>query len=702
MAQPNSQRKKAVIPALIAWTLCFLLVLLVISVLMVVWRWNFGPEDKAPRVTTFTADGKDDPVLAEMFIQRSKRLLRPDLIWKASFARPDARDLLSFELGQRTNDAIQEPLTSSALKDLQIKVGGLEISGITKYLSQFSARPRFTLCGTLVTYTDSISLTITLHELDEVKQTWTKSANLPNGADDRTRKGAIETLIDNLIFDVAVFFRDLGSSDDKKAGKFDASMLANLYRGRQSLGNYYRDGRPEDLKRAVEYLRELVRQQPEYVDGLLLLGLAFHENRLDEDAVRVFDRVLQLRRTPANDVEKRQLVDAQFMRAKAKFFLYDWDPTCEAIKEFGVLQENAKKFMNAAAPAEKDQFSSALARAQEEEAHCYGHLIAYLGGMNDAEIDSRMQKLPGYLRGSCSKRTEAATFCKNASDAVRTKAETTVSQLNDHSHTDLEAHLNEVKGYATYRAAFWIPPVNADKYRKECENALDLLKRAEQIRISDYYALLQNIGMIYLDRRCFAEPEWWETGADYFRRSIALTPDDYYGHSQLALAAARRAMQAAEPAKRTAIDEGLKHVRESLSLRPSEGPTKEIDLLLNLLLVHSTEDENARTRDLNRWKASFESSFGATPAPRRRFLRALAGCEDLRLAKDSAGFQRVKTELKSELQAIKNDVTGTKDERWESLDLYNAALNLEDELSGMTFDQRKDIRVNSEAALPLL
>src|SRR5262249_27800386 len=106
-------RRTAMIPLLMLWLLCILAALAVVWAIAALFQKSFEPSEKSPVLTSFSVDGKDDPVLAAMFGQRSRRLLKPNSDWKASFAQPAFSDLLSLDLTQRTDETLQAPISAT-------------------------------------------------------------------------------------------------------------------------------------------------------------------------------------------------------------------------------------------------------------------------------------------------------------------------------------------------------------------------------------------------------------------------------------------------------------------------------------------------------------------------------------------------------------------------------------------------------------
>ena len=100
--------------------------------------------------------------------------------------------------------------------------------------------------------------------------------------------------------------------------------IACLTKGRRSLNSYMRDNRQADLLAAQQHFRSLVARSPEYVDGYMMLAYTLAENRQEREAVETYDRAIKLR-PQGNVPSRRQLYQAQFLKASSLLRCYSWD-----------------------------------------------------------------------------------------------------------------------------------------------------------------------------------------------------------------------------------------------------------------------------------------------------------------------------------------------------------------------------------------
>ena len=150
-----------------------------------------------------------------------------------------------------------------------------------------------------------------------------------------------------------------------------------------------------------------------------------------------------------------------------------------------------------------------LARTYAETAHCLGHLLVLMP--KDRSI--RADFLPDLVSLFGDQVAEGIRDPDGLAD--RRKLADRLYALSQEQHkmarqidpiykqewkADLNARLSEVRGYAQFRHAEWLPAKDDKAFKEECNQAVRSLQDAE-LRKPRHYALLQNIGMIYLSRR---------------------------------------------------------------------------------------------------------------------------------------------------------------------------------------------------------
>jgi hypothetical protein len=750
-----AERPLVTIAVLFLWV-CFLFALLWTGTLLYSLGQAVCTFQDQPTIVSFVADGNDDKLLAAQFHQRSKMLLEqtPAASWKAPFAQPGMTDLVTLDLGSRTSQELQAPLEEQ-LKDVQISVGGVDVTGLAKFVAKATFQTTPTITGVLITYSDSMSMTLTLQDSAKaVQKSWTRTAHVPLPANESARKRFVEGLIDALLFDVAVYRRDKDSPGGNSA-LLDSDELAHLHLGRRHLQSYYRFGDHDDLMQAIDHFRELVRTRPTHIDGRLLLGLTLHENRQADEAIDVFNTVVDdIPLTETILVKQRQRLDALFMRGKARFFTYDWDKTLKAIDDFQTLASSFNSLevtlsgSNGIHPGvfgtQKAREDHAVyckmmrLRAKTEWAHCYGHMIRYLARVKEDKVRAIQEEL-SLSKGGASQKTvgahqlvrasgqvTAVAHCKmdrptprpgaptgeclqktfEARQAVAAKFEELAKKLRDEveaalkswaegkdradltahlkDRADLTAHLKEVQGYAEYRRAAWLPPNDEAGYQKRCNESISTLKSAERMRISDYYALLQNLGMIYLDRRFDPQGKLLETAEEYFKKSIAQNLSDYYGYEQLALCAARKAVNVDGEKRRNEITKGTSDSEKALLLRPECKSCKIINLVLRLMeLKELRGDSSKHSAQLELLHRDLASAFTSRESAQIKLLDLLYRAESL-LDVDPAKFPSEKQEVEKDSQQLSSFVAPLKDLDWKSSEQHNAAEDLITQLKKAT------------------
>ncbi len=364
-----------------------------------------------------------------------------------------------------------------------------------------------------------------------------------------------------------------------------AQALAELKKGRRSLERYVHDNQQDDLLAAQQHFRALVANSPAYTDGYFLLSQALAENRQEREAIEVYDRALRLLSHDPHADERRSF-EARFLKASSLLRCYQWLDVVKATAEFQKLAidlaaRTATKLKlgkeNKAELTAWRQNCYMLARTYAETAHCLGHLLVLLPKNRSIRADFLPDLVTlfgdGIAKGignpdKLTDRRKIADRLYALSQAEQKKAGSVEPIYEKEWKADLQARLSEVKGYSQFRHAEWIAADVDKEFQSECNAALRSLQQAE-LRKPRSYALLQNIGMVYLSRRFDPETESVEHAERYYTRSIELKPGDYYGYQQLARAALRHALAAADQADQSeALKSGGDQIAKSQKLRP--------------------------------------------------------------------------------------------------------------------------------------
>ena len=286
--------------------------------------------------------------------------------------------------------------------------------------------------------------------------------------------------------------------------------------------------------------------------------------------------------------DDRREFEARFLKASSLLRCYRWADVNNARKEFtnlaSELERLTKTKPTAAAGGESktslvDRWRDdiyMLAHCHAEAAHCFGHMIVLLPKDRPVPADFLPDLAELKLLKEGGAQTKLETNAERQ-EIVRglyrlageeQKIARNVTPIYPKQRGDLEARLSEVRGYARYRSAEWLPNNDDTKFRGECREAIRDLQDAELHWPRDY-ALLQNIGMIYLNRRYSSEIDALESAGRYFLRSVDLKPADYFAYERLGWVGLRRALQTGDGKAR---EEVLKEAEERASRASSSLP----------------------------------------------------------------------------------------------------------------------------------
>ena len=324
----------------------------------------------------------------------------------------------------------------------------------------------------------------------------------------------------------------------------------------------------------------------------MLLSQALAENRQEREAIEVYDRAIRLLSQDPHSDERRSF-EARFLKASSLLHCYRWSDVVEATSEFRKLAQDFKA-RTTSKPGDKGKLSVEqkaqlddwrqnrymLARTYAETAHCLGHLLVLMPKDRSIWADFLPEPFVSLFGDQVAEGIRdpdgLADRRKLHADrlyALSQEQHKMARQIDPIYKQEWKADLNardysEVRGYAQFRHAEWLPAKDDKAFKEECNQAVRSLQDAE-LRKPRHYALLQNIGMIYLSRRFDSPGANLEQAERYYSRSIELKPGDYLGHGQLALVGLRRALQATDQSARNeAIKVAEDRVVKALQLRP--------------------------------------------------------------------------------------------------------------------------------------
>jgi Tfp pilus assembly protein PilF len=669
----------------------------------------------------FKVDGQASVAYAEQFHDRWISFQTgADSLWTSGRPLPFQVQNAFVMAEVETRSAAQlERALGDLGKGLDLKVAGADAQGLVRVLDTLSLRPTRVIEGSIRHAPSELSLTITLLKDGNPERVWTLSRTVPGEKATSERLAAEESLLDEAVAIVALYLvqgdHDPAKDGDKTMPELNAAALADLTRGRRSLERYVNANKQDDLVEAQKYFRSLVKHSPTYTDGYLMLSYALAENRQEREAIEVYDQALDLLTKEAPQQEQR-VFEARFLRASSLLRCYRWAETVEAIKAFESLIAELRAKCDKPRPPDNQKEAlqtwhenhRMLARTYTETAHCFGHLLVHLPKADPIRTNNHFDDLKALLPSEFDKTPASDTLNDRRAIANRLYAESREYQKNARKvapiykrewKAELESRLSEVEGYAQYRHAEWLAPATSDAaFKKECTGAIRSLQSAELGR-PQYYALLQNIGMVYLNRRYEARGEDLAIAERYYQRSVELKPGDYYGFEQLARISLRRALLADDaPERAAALKTGNERAAEALKRRPESRGLALVRFNLRLAKIGfdgrkaSVDEIDSLVTDLDR----------RDPAGEDQALRWMRlACEWFRLvaSTDEKAFNDGVSALKPELNNFLAAVGPNVDVLWRVAQMRSSIHSLRSQLDTVKFNTRHKVPLDLAAAL---
>ena len=628
-------------------------------------------------------------------------------------------DFLLAEIDRRTGNELEKAFSEWG-RDVDIKVAGVSILGFAKFLDSIAHGPQRTIEGRVSRYGNEITLTVTLRDRGGGKTVWIFTRTTPSNAE----SAALEDLMDEAICQVAVHLRttdpnqpNQGASSMEDTAQLSPKALASLTKGRRSLNRYVRDSAQADLEAAQRHFRSLVESSPDYPNGCMMLAYTLAENREEDEAIEMYNRVITLL-NKAEVKDERRIHEARFLRACSLLRRYRWKHAVEAIKGFRELAGELDPETGGNRPSERDKKNPEarrrnrylLARCHAEIAHCFGHLIVFLPKDRPLDDDERSQlgelvgnedldklDLPDKDKDRFADRARIADCFHRQSESCRKTSESVDLSDNDKWQAERRLRLNEVVGYARYRSAEWLDASQGPLFHKECTEAIRSLKEAE-LRKPRQYALLQNIGMILLNRRYDPAGENLAQAETYYQRSVDLKPGDYFGYEQLARVRLRRMLAATDQADRdAAATAGGESLAKALKLRfDSPGATL---LRLYFRLAKLALQPASKASDVEALRADVDRYEPDGKHATYRWMRLCCDWLLLLTGSDAGTFNAKKAALASELKTYQDGLEGSADRSWRTSQMLGSVQKLRAELAAATFETRASLKLQLEAAL---
>lgn len=456
------------------------------------------------------------------------------------------------------------------LENLHLKVQDVDVNSLVKVLREVFRPPETRFTGTLTELPDAVEISCQLLRGDSIRASWRSSRAKQAG----TEEQIVDALLDDILFQ---FLYDLPRLESLKpwrgaahppgeepppGDQLDASKRAYafpnwrameaLVRGLESLNLYQQALDHALLVRAQNQLQPLQIVAPEFALGLYFYGIALTENQQEGEAAELFHQIATLPRA-----EESIRFYARLQEAGTRLRLYDTKEAQElAVPLLRKLIEDLADRLSKASEVEvRQNYEQLLALAEAQLGYTYGTLIVLTAdsSLNDQEGAALARRWYG-------------------------RAETEIAEAKRiaDSHPEWEpSHANEVRfrilnaqGYSLFRHAQQ-SGLNDHDFLEKCAEAILVLQQARRRR-PNHYEVLQNLAMIYDDKRYDPEGIFLSSAERLYKQTMLFVPEDFYQYERLAGIEFRR-MKATTPSDeeqvRAYAQSGLKYVNQALQRR---------------------------------------------------------------------------------------------------------------------------------------
>lgn len=489
--------------------------------------------------------------------------------------------------------------------------------------------------------------------------------------------------------------------NDKAIGEFR--------KGRRFLDDYFRDHRQPDLEKARDHLRELTFEAPGYLDGWLMLGLALTENRQETEAVDAYEHAVRRINNP-NDL---QSIEARLQIAKSRLRLYLWEPTIQALTELRAIETALNTLISSRADQPNlASYQILRTRTYVEIAHCYGHLLVHLQTTSLAAATQSLSDLGDIQLPPAHQPVPAGALVARIYDKHADYLRRAAGDLSAPATSQfLKARLSEVEGYGRFRKAQWLPPDQDDAFRAECKAALIALEQAEVDNPMNY-ALLQNIGMIYLLRRFDPQGDHLGTAERYYKKSRDLKPNDYYAHQQLAVMYIRRAADviAREGARAPkeqpqVLRDGETAIATAMELRGRSLGQRLLRLALWIMqwrLATAPEDRASKRKEIQTELDELSAQGTVTDTPRLAWsfgwMKVVWLVEQLRDCAEGE-FDNRHGQLRKAIAQVLTATSPAANENWLAREIHQDTQRLHTQVPAIRFSTRRQLTASLSTAL---
>jgi hypothetical protein len=577
------------------------------------------------------------------------------------------------------------------------------------------------------------------------RKSWLLASKLPP-----TDPNATTQIIDQAIYTLVFYmhFNREGPGTSSNGVQFPSTQaLEAYYAGQQHLSAYQRQReRPintVDLDDAEQQFRALYREMPQFVDGLMLLGVTLLEKQNQLEALIIFKRcedILLQKTTEGKTLDtydKKVLFQARLLHATALRKLYDWRSNHEALKELKEIESEMLPLLastGASKTSAQFDYLKIYISTLTEEAYTIAVNLVLLNEATFIEALTEEQNPVFWLSSDkdelehieadlkkatadqlqVAKQKRAVVFRKEMEkiykahrdaveeaftriDHIERNREVVIriDQIETNKAEDeqvrerLRSDLYNAEAYAGYRRAQAIEEDDT-KFLKVCEKARSKLHEAYALHQNEYTILL-NLGLVYGDPRCDPENKYAEFAREFLKQSIELKPRDYYGHELLARLTIRQAHTwGLEFMKPGVLDEAVNAANTARELRPGDGSIFALLAQAYILQWANASDDNSRKKVLPLIEASLEQAAKCKATP---VHLATAWAQWLlyqsRLAQDDQ-FKGLKPQLAAALdKAIE---VAKEDRSWYGRQLIKDATKLKETVSNLEDKKQATLR----------
>ena len=453
---------------------------------------------------------------------------------------------------------------------IQLKVKDVDVSALIKFINAIFTPVSYELRGTLNNIPNAPSVTGRLVLRGNVEGSWegvyregpkpptpaaAGSAPVTVKLTDEVMEDCLDQILYQMIFDFVNKPQFAQWRTELDAGRFRGFTFRNwqslraYVRGMRALRTYKDDLDHASLLEARDFFEMLTRYNPDDPYGLYFYGLALSENRQEAEAMVTFRELQRLLKSQAGtSVEttefKQMRREAELNEAGALLRLYEEPRLKEAI---GILDRLIADLLADVPdnlepiPSEKLDGAKLLAAAYAQLGYTHGTRLSFMRrrAANAKEWEKTIEQKDSNLDKAEILRQRLEKHQASAEDQQQSGL-----LVSEEERRDLRFRINNARGYSIYRQAQLRFPVKSpdkspDKdpnnapFRAQCEEALGHLQQANADR-PNHYEILQNIAMIYADRRYDPDGTHLAEAKHLFERTAKFVPNDYYQYEQLA------------------------------------------------------------------------------------------------------------------------------------------------------------------------